>query len=1446
VSPHLHHQIAPVGFRRIGLRRPDKMGPKRRRDRGPQKVLLTLVACLLLLSSTATAQVKEVRRVLIFTEGNLSSPAVAAVDQEIRAGLEKSPYVIERYSEYTETVLFPREASDRKLREWYRNRKPDVIIAAGPSPIKFMAESHEKLFAETPIVICGSSEEQADNPKLDSDFTGVWMTIDPAKTLQAGLQLRPSTQHVVVVGGVSPYDRHVETIVRKQLRGYESKIEIEYLTDLPMPALLEHLRHLSDNTLVLYTSLTQDAAGTDFIPALESAPMVASAANAPVFVMADTLVGRGTLGGYLVSFAAQGKVAAGIAMRILQGERPRDIPIVRGANVYVFDWRVLQRWGLKESALPLESIVLFREPSVWQAYGRYILGVTLLLLAQTLLILGLLWQRARRRKVETSLAERLAFESLLSDLSTTFINLPEEQVDLNIEQSLGQIASFLHLDRITLFEFSGEGTELRPTSSWHSEGSERVPVDLKPIPWPWWTSRALHRGPVTFPDPHLSTDEASNVRRYLLGSGIQSIASIPLGIGGEIIGAISFVSTTRRMLWTIEVVRQLKVLAEIFSNALKRKRATHALLTSQAVLRESEERLRMAIDAAKLGGFEWDLQSGDNPWFGEKYALLGMTPADRSGSAQDLWDRVHPEDFDELRKAVEIAKQNRAGFEQEYRVVWRDGTVRWLRSVGRFLYAPDGAPQRMLGISMDVTERKLAEQALRQREAELTEAQSLAQVGSWRWEVKTDTVSWSRELYRIAGMDPSMPAVSYKDHSKLYTAESWERLRAVVEEALRTGTPYELDLEMIRADGARRWLVARGEAHRDASGAVVQLRGTVHDITERKRTEEALRESEERLRLAQEAAHVGIFEWDIQKNKHHWSPEMERIYGLSPGSFDSTSEAWIERIHTDDREHLQRQIHSHFQEGGTLDSHFRIVRPSGEIRWLFSRGTLFWDATGKPSRVLGFCIDVTDRKRAEESVRESEERLHLAIQAGGMYAYEWDPLTDRVIRSAECVDILGKDEPLHTTRREVASRVHPDDLEQFAANRSVPTPEHPNSQMTYRVLRDDGSLVWLEKRARAFFDDQGKMQKMIGVIADITARKRAEEALRESEKRFELVANTAPVLIWMSGPDKLCTYFNEPWLEFTGRPIERELGNGWAEGVHPEDFATCFDTYVKAFDRRETFRMEYRLRHHDGEYRWILDIGVPRFNPDGSFAGYIGSCMDVTDRKLAEEALSGVSRKLIEAHEEERRHIARELHDDINQRLALLEIELEELGVSPPDSFREVSNRANALRKHLSDISIDIQTISHRLHSSKLEYLGIVAAIKSFCKELSDKQKVEINFTYDLVPPALPQDVSLSLFRVLQEALRNAVRHSGVRQFDVALRGSSQEIELTVHDAGVGFDLIATMTKPGLGLISMQERIRLVKGTISIVSNPGSGTTIEARVPLGLSRGAQQALGQHM
>ena len=219
--------------------------------------------------------------------------------------------------------------------------------------------------------------------------------------------------------------------------------------------------------------------------------------------------------------------------------------------------------------------------------------------------------------------------------------------------------------------------------------------------------------------------------------------------------------------------------------------------------------------------------------------------------------------------------------------------------------------------------------------------------------------------------------------------------------------------------------------------------------------------------------------------------------------------------------------------------------------------------------------------------------------------------------------------------------------------------------------------------------------------------------------------------------------------------------------------------------------------------------------------------------------MASMGRKLIEAHEEERTWIARELHDDINQRIALLAINLDRWN-QLPGSGADTHDHIQDISQRLSEIGKDIQALSHRLHSSKLEYLGIAAAAKSFCRELSEQHKVQIDFSHSDIPHNLRKEIALCLFRVLQEALQNAVKHSGVLHAKVELRGTPREIQLSVSDAGTGFDWQDAINRRGLGLISMRERLQLVSGNLSIVSEPSHGTTICARVPVGLEEPSLQ------
>jgi two-component sensor histidine kinase len=368
--------------------------------------------------------------------------------------------------------------------------------------------------------------------------------------------------------------------------------------------------------------------------------------------------------------------------------------------------------------------------------------------------------------------------------------------------------------------------------------------------------------------------------------------------------------------------------------------------------------------------------------------------------------------------------------------------------------------------------------------------------------------------------------------------------------------------------------------------------------------------------------------------------------------------------------------------------------------------------------ILALLIQDARRKGAEEALRESEERLSLAVQAGRMYAFEWDMASDVIARTGQCRDILNwMGDPTRDTGRQFIAKVHPDDREAYSATETGRTPDNPTYQTNYRMLRPDGSAVWLEESGHAFFDGKGGMLRIIGMVAN------------------------------------------------------------------------------------------------------------------------------VTERKQAEESISSVSRRLIEAHEQERTRISRELHDDIGQRLALLTVELEQLRRNFPDLRAEVHSLMSELYNQSSELATDVQSISHQLHSSKLEYLGIVTAMRGFCREFSEQQKVEIVFVHDEIPSTVPKEISLCLFRVLQEALQNAVKHSSVRHFDVELRYASDAIRLSVRDSGAGFDVEQAMKTHGLGLTSMAERAKLVDGQLSINSQPNRGTTIHVRVPLSARRDSMRAAG---
>ena len=538
---------------------------------------------------------------------------------------------------------------------------------------------------------------------------------------------------------------------------------------------------------------------------------------------------------------------------------------------------------------------------------------------------------------------------------------------------------------------------------------------------------------------------------------------------------------------------------------------------------------------------------------------------------------------------------------------------------------------------------------------------------------------------------------------------------------------------------------------------------------------------------------------------------------------------FVSLIHPEDRE--ANLVHVRRLQVGEIPAfeiENRYMHKNGELVWVRKFVSVLHGEGGKPTHLIALVTNVTERRLAEEAIKESEMRYRRIVETTNEGVWLLDSKLHTSYVNRQMAGMLGY-EPGDMVGRSVFDFYFSEDVDY---KRQVLTRREQGvrEQLEERLRRRDGSELWVQMSATPVVREDCEFDGAFAMVCDITERKLAEEAIKESEQRFRLVADSAPVMIWMSGLDKRPTYFNRPWLDFTGQS-EADLQSGLAGIVHPEDYSKCYDIYCRGFDQRQPFAKECRLKRHDGQYRWMLDIGVPRFHEDGSFVGYIGSCVDITEQKLAEEALSSISRRLIDAQEQERSRIARELHDDINQRLALVAMGLDRQRGDLRSTTREMRSAMGKAIKQISDIVSDVHMMSHRLHCSKLDTVGLAAAAAGFCRELSKQQNVEVDFQCGGIARELPEAIALCMFRVLQEALQNAVRHSGAKHFKVSLAECTNQIALTICDEGRGFNPAEALKGSGLGLASMIERLKLVGGELLIDAGPKRGTTIRASVP---------------
>jgi two-component system, LuxR family, sensor kinase FixL len=541
---------------------------------------------------------------------------------------------------------------------------------------------------------------------------------------------------------------------------------------------------------------------------------------------------------------------------------------------------------------------------------------------------------------------------------------------------------------------------------------------------------------------------------------------------------------------------------------------------------------------------------------------------------------------------------------------------------------------------------------------------------------------------------------------------------------------------------------------------------------------------------------------------------------------------------------------------------FFVIAATGEAT------AVLWQAVRWPitaslpalGTVAAMAYELTrDALRAAQLVRElqaSETRVSLATKAAGLRLWEWDMVRDEILATDRT---QTHSSPAQFERRgfnQFLQSVHADDREPVSHAVAKSMNGDGELEAEYRVVLPNGATRWMVSRGRVEFNGVGKPVRMRGVSLDITRHKEAEEALRESEARFRILADTAPVLIWMSGPDRLCTFFNKGWLDFTGRTLEQELGNGWTKGVHEKDFDHCLEVYVNAFDARREFMMEYRLRRHDSEYRWVLDQGVPRFAPDGAFLGYIGSCIDISEHKQSELEIAQQRNELAHiARVSTMGELAASLAHELNQPLGaiLSNAEAAELFLQQdPPPLHEVREILAEIRKddqRAGDIIRRMHTLL-RKHELALVPLNLNELVQDTLKLVSaDAALRKTAIRADLVPdppPLLGDRVHLQqvLLNLILNAMEAMAPQPAERRKLVVRTACNQagEVEMAVIDSGPGiapdnlhrlFEAFYT-TKPkgmGMGLSIARRIVKTHGGRLWAENNTDGGATFRFTLP---------------
>ncbi|MEH1872781.1 PAS domain-containing protein [Nostoc sp.] len=764
-----------------------------------------------------------------------------------------------------------------------------------------------------------------------------------------------------------------------------------------------------------------------------------------------------------------------------------------------------------------------------------------------------------------------------------------------------------------------------------------------------------------------------------------------------------------------------------------------------------------------------------------------------------------------------------------------------------------------------LTDRRRVETQLWSSEEQLRLALLASRMGTWNWNIQAGKISWSDNLEALFGLQPGEFDGSLEMFVARLHLDDCDRVLAAVARAVATGEDYDIEFRVVYANGKIRWTLSQGKVFYDQQGQPMQMAGIDIDITERKRSAEAVRESGERFRQLAENIDAVFWIAEVSENRVSYvSPAYQRLWGLNPEELYQ-GQSWVERIHPEDRESTDRAFHEK-AVAGKFDREYRIILPDGSIRWVHDRCFPLRDQTGEIYRFAGIAEDISERKQVEQSLRDSEERLQMALEGSGGGLWDWNIVTNEDYLSSRWLEMLGYEQgelPGNFSSWELL--IHPDDkvwvMERLNAHLQDDSVSY---KFEYRMLTKSGEWKWIANHGKVVLrDQQGNALRMAGIHHDITDRKQAEEALRQSEERYRCLAELIPQLVWTANAEGALIDVNQRWLEFTGLTPEQAYTNDWKEIVHPEDIIIMAQKWSEAVQQGTSYQAEGRMRRADGVYRWYLHQAIGQKDKQGQIVKWFGSATDIEAQKQLETERDRLFQLEQTARAEAER--ANRIKDEF---LAILSHELRSplnpiLGWTKLLQTRKFNETrtAEALATIERNAKLQTQLIDDLLDVAKIlrGKLSIDAApvnLASVIESAIDTVSTAAVAKSILLHPVLPNIGQVSgdsnrLQQIVWNLLSNAIKFTpkGGR-VEIRLKQADDQAQIIVSDTGKGItpDFLpyifesfrqedVSITRKygglGLGLAIVRQLVEAHGGTIAADSpGVGFGATFTVQLPL--------------